>query len=118
MFRKIIGIAACDPTGVMGKNGVLPWHYPEDLKHFSDTIFGTPLRVTMRNNLDGLAAATVFCMGEGNEQTPFAIVTKAPKIEFQQEPPTEAEVQELSIPMNEDLYGPLLKNARWVFQKG
>lgn len=77
--------------------------------------FGVPLRVTMQNNLDGLAAAAVFCMGEGNEQTPFAIITNAPKIEFQSEPPTDAEVQELSIPMNEDLYAPLLNNAQWIF---
>jgi F420-0:gamma-glutamyl ligase len=70
----------------------------------------------MRNNLDGLAAAAVFCMGEGNEQTPFAVVTNAPKIEFQPEPPVTNEVQGLSIPMDEDLYAPLLKNARWIFK--
>ena len=77
--------------------------------------FGTPLRVTMGNNLDSLAAAAVFCMGEANEQTPFAVITDAPKIEFQTQPPTDAEVQGLSIPMDEDLYAPLLKNAPWVF---
>lgn len=78
--------------------------------------FGVPLQVTMRNNLDGLAAATVFCMGEGNEQTPFAVVTNAPKMEFQSEPPTDVEVRWLSIPMHEDLYAPLLKTSRWVFK--
>jgi len=31
---KFIAIAACDPNGVMGKEGKLPWHYPEDLDHF------------------------------------------------------------------------------------
>src|SRR5579883_246739 len=41
--------------------------------------FGYPLRVTMANNLDALAAAAVFCMGEGNEQTPFAVVEEASK---------------------------------------
>lgn len=78
--------------------------------------FGASLRITMRNNLDGLAAAAVFCMGEGNEQTPFAVVTNAPKIEFQPEPPVDTEIQERSIPMNEDLYAPLLKNANWIFK--
>lgn len=38
-----IGIAACDPNGVMGKNGKLPWHCPEDLRHFSQTIGNSPL---------------------------------------------------------------------------
>jgi putative folate metabolism gamma-glutamate ligase len=78
--------------------------------------FGVPLRVTMRNNLDGLAAAAVFCMGEGNEQTPFAVVTHAHKIEFQLQPPTDKEIQELSIPMDKDLYAPLLKNTAWIFK--
>lgn len=78
--------------------------------------FGATLRVTMTNNLDSLAAAAVFCMGEGNEQTPFAVITEAPKIEFQDSPPTADEVEEISIPLEEDLYLPLLKNARWVFR--
>ncbi len=79
--------------------------------------FGSPLRFTMVNILDSLAAAAVLCMGEGNEQTPFAVVTSAPKIEFQSISPTDKEVQELSIPMEEDLYAPLLKNAKWVVKK-
>ncbi len=42
-LHKIIGIAACDPQGVMGKNGRLPWHCPEELRHFSSTIGRFPL---------------------------------------------------------------------------
>lgn len=76
--------------------------------------FGIPLRVTMTNNLDALAAAAVFCMGEGNEQTPFSVITNAPRIEFQNRPPTAAEVEEISIPIEEDLYHVLLKKGRWV----
>ena len=77
--------------------------------------FGHPLRVTMTNNLDALAVAAVFCMGEGNEQTPFASITHAPKIAFQSLPPSQQEIDEISISMEDDLYGPLLKNGRWVF---
>jgi dihydrofolate synthase / folylpolyglutamate synthase len=76
--------------------------------------FDIPLQVTMVNILDALAVASVFCMGEGNEQTPFSIVSDAPKIVFQQEPPTIEEIDELSIPMTEDLYAPLLKNGSWI----
>lgn len=36
-FRRIYAIAACDPKGVLGKSGQLPWHYPDDLQHFSNT---------------------------------------------------------------------------------
>lgn len=76
--------------------------------------FDVPLRVTMVNVLDALAVASVFCMGEGNEQTPFSIIADAPKIEFQDNPPTIEEINELSIPMAEDLYAPLLNNGQWV----
>jgi dihydrofolate reductase len=43
IFGRILGIGACDPKGVMGKNGQLPWHHPEDLQHFSDTTRGSPM---------------------------------------------------------------------------
>jgi F420-0:gamma-glutamyl ligase len=56
-------------------------------------------------------------MGEGNEQTPFAVITNAPKMEFQSMPPTDEEIQEIFIPMEEDLYAPLLKNAPWIFKQ-
>lgn len=36
--RRITGIMACDPEGGIGYQGRLPWHLPEDLKHFRDTI--------------------------------------------------------------------------------
>ena len=51
VFKKILGIAACDSNGVMGKNGKLPWHYPEDLKHFADTILGSSLIMGYRTFL-------------------------------------------------------------------
>lgn len=36
-------IAAHDPDLVIGKDGDLPWHYPEDLKHFKQTTMGHPI---------------------------------------------------------------------------
>lgn len=36
-------IAAHDPNLVIGKDGDLPWHYPEDLKHFKKTTMGHPI---------------------------------------------------------------------------
>lgn len=35
--RKITGLLACDPKGVIGKKGKLPWHYPEELDFFRTT---------------------------------------------------------------------------------
>jgi putative folate metabolism gamma-glutamate ligase len=79
--------------------------------------FGVPLRVTLANHLDALAIAAVFCMGEGNEQTPFATIENALKIEFQLAPPTDAELDELCIPIEEDIYAPLFKHASWIVKQ-
>jgi len=37
---KIIGIAAVAENGIIGKNGNLPWHMPNDLKHFKEATKG------------------------------------------------------------------------------
>ncbi len=37
---KIFGIIAFDPNGTIGVEGRLPWHYPQELTHFSKTIRG------------------------------------------------------------------------------
>jgi len=76
-------------------------------------IYGSPLRVTSINILDSLAASAVFVMGEGEEQTPLAIIQKAPKITFQERPPTEEEIQAITISPSEDLYAPLLTSVNW-----
>lgn len=76
-------------------------------------IFGRELKVTNANVRDALAAAAVVAMGEGNEQTPLAVIDDVPFIEFQAYDPTAEELQELRIAMDEDLYAPLLKNAPW-----
>jgi len=36
-------IAAHDQNLVIGKDGELPWHYPEDLKFFKQTTMGSPM---------------------------------------------------------------------------
>lgn len=38
-IRKIVGLMACDPRGVIGKMGTLPWSYPEELEHFRHTTY-------------------------------------------------------------------------------
>jgi len=81
-------------------------------------LFGRPMEVTKVNVADGLAAAAVLCMGESNEQTPLAVITDVPFIKFDASKPTHEELQEWQIPMDTDLYGPLLKNAPWKKGKG
>ncbi len=36
----LIGIAAVDRKGAIGKGGKLPWHYPADMKFFRETTIG------------------------------------------------------------------------------
>ncbi|MDZ7773406.1 MAG: dihydrofolate reductase [Balneolaceae bacterium] len=36
-------IAAHDPNLVIGKDGKLPWHFPDDLVHFKETTMGNPI---------------------------------------------------------------------------
>jgi dihydrofolate reductase len=37
---KINIIVACDRNGGIGVQGKIPWHFPEDFKHFKDTTMG------------------------------------------------------------------------------
>jgi putative folate metabolism gamma-glutamate ligase len=76
--------------------------------------FGKPLRVTKINIQDALAASAVFVMGEGDEQTPIAIIKNAPKIVFQDRPPSAEEIAEITISLEDDLYAPILMNAPWI----
>jgi dihydrofolate reductase len=46
-MKRVI-IAAHDPDLVIGKEGALPWHYPEDLKHFKARTLGHPILMGRR----------------------------------------------------------------------
>lgn len=76
-------------------------------------VYGKLLRVTQINILDSLATSAVFVMGEGDEQTPFAIIRNAPKISFLDRPPSPEEENAVTISMEEDLYAPLLSSTCW-----
>ena len=76
-------------------------------------IYNHPLKVTQINLLDALASAAVLVMGEGNEQTPLALIQDAPKITFQDTPPTPEQEKSITISFEEDLYGPLLQGGEW-----
>ncbi len=38
--REVIAIVACDEGHLIGQNNQIPWHLPEDLKHFSQLTSG------------------------------------------------------------------------------
>lgn len=76
-------------------------------------IFGKPMRVTKINLLDALATTATLVMGEGDEQTPLAIISNAPKISFVSHPPSIEEEKSVVISMEEDIYSPLLTSVKW-----
>lgn len=40
---ELVLIAAIAANGVIGREGTLPWHFPEDLAHFKETTMGHPV---------------------------------------------------------------------------
>ncbi len=79
---------------------------------------GRALAHTEVNIVDALATSAVYMMGEGAEQTPIAVITDAPKIEFSDTPPTLEEFSKTRIPMEQDLYRDILMSAPWVENNG
>lgn len=120
---KNLGILITDSTTTPMRRGVtgigLGWCGFNALYDYvgKPDCFGNPLRVTKINNLDALATASVFVMGEGNEQTPLAIIQNAPKIEFQDRAPSQEEIAEVTISLEDDLYAPVLTAAPWIKNK-
>ncbi|HVZ66766.1 MAG TPA: coenzyme F420-0:L-glutamate ligase [Patescibacteria group bacterium] len=77
-------------------------------------IFGRKLKMTKIAVADGLANAAGLVMGEGAEQTPIAVITDIPFVKFQDRNPTEEELSELKIEIEDDVYAPILKAVDWM----
>ena len=118
-----LGILITDSHTTIMRPGVtgiaLGWCGLEPLYSYigKPDIYDNPLCVTCVNILDALATSAVFVMGEGNEQTPISLIKEAPQISFLDRIPTEEEEKSITIPYEEDLYGPLLMSGRWVKQE-
>ena len=69
-------------------------------------LFGRPLKMTRMNMADGLAGAAVLLMGEGRESRPLAVIRHAGVKFCEKTDPTE-----ILIPLEEDLYYPILRSA-------
>lgn len=79
-------------------------------------LFGRPFNVTQASIAGGLAAAAVLIMGEGTEQTPLCVLSDLPFVVFQDSSPSKAELAEIYINLEDDLFAPFLKSVKW--QKG
>lgn len=76
-------------------------------------LFGRELKMTTVNVAESLAEVATFEMGESAEQQPLAVITDAPRIVFQDKPPTAAEIRDLYISREDDVYSPLLTAVDW-----
>jgi len=119
---KELGVIMTDSHVVMmrrGTQGIAIGHWGfnpvRDYRGRPD-IFGRKLVVQTANVADSLATAAVLEMGEGQEQTPLAIITGIKEIEFSEDPKTIEGKPTFSIPLAEDLFEPMLAAVPW--QKG
>jgi F420-0:gamma-glutamyl ligase len=76
-------------------------------------LFGRCMTMTKVNVADALAAASVLCMGEADEQTPVALIEELPFVRFSDAPPTAEEQSATRIDPREDVFGQLLRAAPW-----
>jgi putative folate metabolism gamma-glutamate ligase len=76
-------------------------------------IFGRVFKFEKANIADSLATAAVVVTGEGDEQTPIATIEDVPFVEFLDRNPTKEEIEMLSISMDEDVYGEMLRGMKW-----
>lgn len=78
-----------------------------------EDLFGRKFQFEKLSIIDSLATSASVTMGEGSEQTPLAIISEVPFVEFQDRNPTKKELKEIEITVDLDIYGPFLKSARW-----
>lgn len=81
-------------------------------------VFGRLLRVETVNDADSLAAAAVNVMGEGDEQTPLALITDIPHVAFVDRNPVGKESLPKMIDMQHEVFTPILTSAPWKKGKG
>jgi putative folate metabolism gamma-glutamate ligase len=112
-FGVIISDSHTTPlrTGIMGI--AISFYGFNPLRNYvgKKDIFGRKLKMSQTNIADSLAAAAVYTMGEGAEQTPIAIIEGAGNIEFSE--------KDFSVEINpdDDIYSPLLKSISWKKKK-
>jgi len=112
-FGIIIADSHCTPSR-RGTTGISIAYYGfHPLKDYRGTkdIFGREMKMSQSNIVDSLAATAVFAMGEGNEQTPIAIIEDIDFIKFEECTPSAS--NPLEIDRDDDIYAPLLKAIKW-----
>lgn len=98
--RGVTGVA----IGWSGFSGLKGYEHVPD-------IFGHNF-TTHANHVDALATAASLAMGEGNEQTPVALITDVPFVDFAPGSPSKKELAYFKPALKEDLFAPLFDFKR------
>ncbi len=77
-------------------------------------LFGRILKLSKANIAGGLASAAVLAMGEGAEQTPLAIISNVPFVEFQDHDPTPEDIAGYYVsPLEDEPFKPFFDASHW-----
>lgn len=76
-------------------------------------IFGRLMKMEQINVAQSLVVVGTYMMGEGDEQTPLAVITGLEKVKFQDHVPTQTELAALKINLEDDIFAPIIKSAPW-----
>lgn len=113
---KTLGLIITDSTSIPLRRGAIgfaiSWDGIDPLRDYRGTtdIFGRTIRIEMANLIDALAAAAVLEMGEGNEQTPIAVIRDAKNISLKNR---SKQKDQLIVGPEDDLFAPLLWRKGW-----
>lgn len=111
-----LAVIVTDSTSIPMRRGAmgfaLAWDGLDPLRDYRGTedLFGREIRVEMANLVDGLAAAAVLEMGEGDECTPVAVIRGAKNIAFKNRARA---ADQLIVAPEDDLFAPLLWRKGW-----
>lgn len=122
---KNLGVIITDSHSVPLRRGVLGislahWGF-EPIRDYRGTkdIFGKKLVFSQTNLPDGLAAAAVVVMGEGQEQTPLVIITDLAGLKFISRPfRPRGPFSSFVVKLQEDMYRPFLYAVKWRKGRG
>ena len=118
-YKKDIGVVVVDSVSVPLRRGAIGYalaHSGFDaLKSYigQQDIFGNPLKLSVANRAQGIAAAATLEMGEGDEQTPLAIVSEVKGLKCVNNDPTSDELKEVYLQVHNDIFEPFWKAVGW-----
>jgi len=116
---KEVGVTISDSTSIPLNWGVIGHAIAHSgfvpLKSYigSPDLYGRLMKMEQVNVMQSVTAAAVLEMGEGAERTPLAIVEGVRDIVFQDHVPSQQELTDLHIELEDDAFAPILTQADW-----